>query len=64
MGIKCPTVLAPVAHQRVAGFLGRQRHHGAKFEEGKKDLQKRRAIMASDYVQEVGATTVEWKKIL
>lgn len=37
---------------------------GIKFEEGKNDLQKHRAIMASDYVQEVVATTVEWKKIL
>ena len=64
MGIKCPTVLAPVVHQRVTGFLGRQRHRGEEFEEGKNDLQKRRAVMGSDYVQEIVAITVEWKKIL
>jgi len=48
---------------RVTGFVGRQRHRGGEFEEGKNDLQKCRAIMALEYVQEVVATTVVWKKI-
>lgn len=64
MGIKYPAALAPAVHQRVTRFLERQRYHGGEFEEGKNDLQKHRAIMASDYVHEVVAVTVEWKKLL
>lgn len=51
MGIKCPKVLAPESLVFLEGL--------GEFEESKNDLWKHRAIMASDYVQEV----VKWKII-
>lgn len=51
MGIKCPKVLAPESLVFLEGL--------GEFEESKNDLWKHRAIMVSDYVQEV----VKWKII-